>query len=113
MKISGFTFVRNAILFDYPFIESIYSLLPICDEIIIAVGDSSDDTKKRLLKLNDPKLRLFDTVWDHKNRSGGRILAEQTNLALDKVSGEWAIYLQADEILHEKDYQLRLQKRVP
>jgi hypothetical protein len=38
MKISGFSFVRNGIKLYYPVIESIQSILPICDEFIIAVG---------------------------------------------------------------------------
>jgi hypothetical protein len=90
--------------FDYPFIESIRSLLPICDEIVVAVGLSEDNTFEQIKSLNSLKINLIETVWDELLREGGRILSQQTNLALDKVVGDWAIYLQADEILHEKDY---------
>ncbi len=104
MRVCGFTFVRNGVTFDYPFVESLRSLLPLCDEVIVAVGDSDDDTLQRVEALADPKIRILHTVWDPSRRSGGLILSDQTNLALDRVNGDWGIYLQADEILHEKDY---------
>lgn len=104
MKVSGFTFVRNGVKYDYPFIESISSLLPICDEIVIAIGQSEDDTLKRIKSLHSPKIRILETVWDESIRKGGKILSQQTNLVLDQVTGDWAIYLQADEVLHEQDY---------
>ena len=105
MTVSGFSFIRNGIRFDYPFLESLSSLLPLVDELIVAVGDSDDDTRDRLLSLRSDKLRLIDTVWDPTLRSGGSILAQQTNIALSAVRGDWAIYLQGDEILHERDYE--------
>lgn len=102
MKISGFTFVKNGVLLEYPFIESIQSILPICDEVVIAVGKSEDDTKERILALNEPKIKIVDTVWDPSLRSGGQVLAQQTNIALDHISGDWGFYIQADEVIHEK-----------
>jgi len=104
MKVSGFTFIRNALLFDYPFLESLSSLLPLCDEVVVAVGRSDDETLEKLQSLQSQKITLIETVWDENLRSGGAILAQQTNIALDRVKGDWAIYLQADEVLHEKDY---------
>ncbi|MBM3912615.1 MAG: glycosyltransferase family 2 protein, partial [Sphingomonadales bacterium] len=44
MKVSGFTFIRNAVLLDYPILEAIRSILPLCDEIVVAVGKSEDET---------------------------------------------------------------------
>lgn len=104
MKVSGFSFVRNGVLYDYPFLESLLSLLPLCDEVIVAVGASEDDTRARIESLGSPKIRIIPTVWDDAIRTGGAILAQQTNIALDAVTGDWAIYLQADELLHEEDY---------
>lgn len=103
MKISGFSFVRNAVQYDYPFLESIRSLLPQCDEFVVAVGKSEDDTLERLRSLDSPKLKIIETVWDESLRQGGAILAQQTNVALDHVRGDWAFYLQADEVVHESD----------
>jgi glycosyltransferase involved in cell wall biosynthesis len=106
MRIVGFTFVRNGVIFDYPFLESIQSLLPLCDELIIAVGQSDDNTLEQIKSLQSSKIRIIETVWDNALRKSGIILSQQTNLALDQAAGDWAIYLQADEVLHEKDYPI-------
>ena len=65
MKVSGFTFIRNAIKYDYPIAEAIKSILPICDEVVVAVGKSDDETLS-LVKGIDPKVRVIDTVWDER-----------------------------------------------
>jgi len=104
MKIAGFTFIRNGVIYDYPFLESIQSLLPLCDELIIAVGRSDDNTLEQIKSLKSSKIRIIETIWDDELRKSGTILSQQTNLALDQVAGDWAVYLQADEVLHEKDY---------
>jgi len=103
MKVVGFSFVRNAIKYDYPFLESVSSILPICDEFVIAVGKSEDDTLERLDSLGSPKIKIIETVWDDSRRTGGEVLAQQTNIALSHVKGDWAFYLQADEVVHEDD----------
>jgi len=104
MKVSGFTFVRNAIKFDYPVVESIRSVLPVCDEFIVAVGNSEDETRNLVLSIGDPKIRIIDTVWDDTLREGGRVLAIETDKAFDAIASDstWAFYIQADEVVHEK-----------
>ena len=104
MKVSGFTFVRNAIKYDYPVVESIRSVLPICDEFIVAVGNSEDDTRNLVLSIGDPKIRIIDTIWDDSLREGGRVLAMETDKAFGAIAPDtsWAIYIQADEVVHEK-----------
>jgi hypothetical protein len=104
MKIVGFTFVRNGVIYDYPFLESLCSLLPLCDKVIIAVGRSDDSTLDKIRSLQSSKIRIIETLWDDSIRESGTILSQQTNIALDHVAGDWAVYLQADEVLHEKDY---------
>lgn len=103
MKVSGFTFIRNAIKFDYPIVEAIQSILPLCDEIVVAVGNSEDDTLQ-LIQNIDPKIRIIQTVWDDTLREGGRTLALETDKALAAISPEadWAFYIQGDEVMHEK-----------
>lgn len=93
---------------DYPFIESIQSILPIVDEFIVVIGDSEDDTRKAVADLENPKIKIVDSTWDDTIRSGGRIFAQQANLGLDHVSTEadWCFHLQADEIIHENDLPL-------
>ena len=110
MKISGFTFIRNGINLDYPFIESILSILPIVDEMIVVVGDCEDGTRESIVRLPSPKIKIIDTVWDENMRKGGEILAQQTNIALDNISGDWGFYIQGDEVLHEKYYEVIVEK---
>ena len=104
MKIGGFTFVRNAVLYDYPVIESITSILPLCDEFVVAVGNSDDNTKDLIHSIPSKKIRIVDTVWDDSLRKGGKVLAQETNKAYSALSSDctWAFYLQADEVVHEK-----------
>ena len=103
MKISGFSYVRNGVQYQYPFLASIQSILPICDEFVIAVGDSTDGTRDAILSLNSSKIRIIDTVWDDDMRAGGKLFAQQTNLALNACTGDWLFHIQADEVIHEKD----------
>src|SRR5690606_12710081 len=44
--------------------------------------------------------------WDLEMRKNGKIFAQQANLGLDNISGDWAIHLQADEVIHEDDLNL-------
>ena len=104
MKISGFTFVRNAIKFDYPVVEAILSILSICDEVIVAVGNSDDDTLGLIKSINSPKIKIIETVWDDSLRKGGQVLAVETDKALAAVSSDadWCFYIQGDEVVHEQ-----------
>lgn len=104
MKVSGFTFIRNAVKYDFPILEAIRSVLPLVDEMIVAVGQSEDDTENLILSLNSPKIRVIHTVWDDSLREGGKVLAAETNKALQAISpdADWAVYIQGDEVIHEK-----------
>ena len=104
MKISGFTIARNAIKFNYPILESLHSFLPICDELIVNVGDSEDETLDLIKSIHDPKIRIIENRWDMT--MGEAVLAYQTNLALKECRGDWAFYLQSDEVIHEKDHRI-------
>jgi hypothetical protein len=103
MRISGFTIARNAEKYGYPLVESLRSLLPLVDELVVAVGDSEDKTWDLVHSLGSSKVKAFRTVWDPAQRTGGRVLSAQTNLALARCVGDWAVYLQADEVFHEDD----------
>lgn len=104
MKVSGFTFIRNAVLYDYPIVESIQSILPLCDEVVVAVGKSEDATLKLIQDIPSEKIRIIETEWDLSLREGGRVLAEETNKALAEIAkdSDWCFYIQGDEVVHEK-----------
>lgn len=106
MKVAGFTIIRNAVKFDYPVIESVKSVLPLCDKFFIGLGNSEDDTEK-LLKthLPDDKIVYLPSVWNDNLRTGGLVLSEETNKVFDKIPDEfdWCFYIQSDECIHEDD----------
>jgi glycosyltransferase involved in cell wall biosynthesis len=103
--VSGFTVIRNARLMGYPIVESITSILPIVDEFIVGVGQSDDDTRQMVASIGSPKVTIFDSFWEPSDTSG-LILSEKTNEALDRCRGDWAFYLQGDEIVHERDFDV-------
>ncbi len=104
MKIAGFTFIRNAIENDYPIVEAITSILPICDEFIVAHGNSADATLALIQSINSPKIKIINTVWDDTLREGGITFSLETDKAFKAISEDvdWAFYIQGDECVHEK-----------
>ena len=109
-KISGFTILRHGVEFDYPFLESIRSMMPLLDELVINVGVGTDSTLQKIQEFarreGQGKVKIIESEWplhDPEKRKGGLILSEQTNLALDQCSHDWCLYLQADEVLHHED----------
>lgn len=103
MKISGFTFIRNGTLLGYPFVESIRSALPLCDEFVVAVGNSDDDTLERIRAIGSDKLVVMPTHWNEKMTDRGFVYAQQKMIAQYNCTGDWAFYLEGDEVLHEDD----------
>ena len=108
MKVSGFTFVRDAMKYGYPVVESVRSILPLVDEMVICAGDSEDETNNLLATLPQEKIKWVHSNWDINLREGGRVLAVETDKAMDAVSpdADWLFYIQADEVLHEKYYSV-------
>lgn len=107
MKVCGFTIVRNAIKYDYPVVESIKSVLPICDLFVVAVGNSDDGTLELIKSIDPNKIQIIETIWDDSLRKGGAVLAVETNKAFDAIPHDydWCFYIQADEVIHENDYE--------
>ncbi|MGK0389468.1 MAG: hypothetical protein ACI94Y_002208 [Maribacter sp.] len=105
MKISAFTMVRNADKYYFPIKESIMSALPIVDEFVVALGnnDADDRTRELIASINSDKIKIIDRLWSEQGFIDGKIFADETSFALSQCSGDWCIYLQADEVLHEYD----------
>lgn len=105
VRVSGFSFARNAIELGYPLREALLSTLPVVDELVVAVapGDPGDDTRGLVESIDDERVRIVDAVWDDRRRE--RAYADLTNVALDACGGDWCLYVQADEILHEDDHE--------
>lgn len=100
VKLSGFTIVRNAIKLDFPLEASIRSILPLCDEVIVNVGRSDDDTLALVRSIGDPKIRILETEWDMTIKN--RVLGDESLRAMRACRHPWGIYIQADEVLHER-----------
>lgn len=107
MKVTGFSFIRNAVKLDYPVVASIKSILPLCDDFVVAVGNSEDNTLDLVRSIDAKKIRIIETIWDDspEMKTGGHVLASETNKAFREVpaDSDWAFYIQADEVVHEND----------
>jgi len=105
MKVAGFTIVRNALKYDYPIIEAIESILPLCDLVVVAVGNSDDETLALIQSIKSEKIQILETVWDDSLREGGKVLADETNKAFQAIPTDydWGFYIQGDEVVHEDD----------
>lgn len=107
MKVSGFTFLRNGQKLGYPFVASIRSILPLVDEFVIALGPCDDDTEKMVRGIGDAKIKIIPTQWNEKINPGysvkGFVYGQQKSIALFNCTGDWAFYLEADEVIHEND----------
>lgn len=104
MKVAGFTFIRNAVKNDYPVVEAITSILPVCDEFIVALGNSEDETSELIKGIDSSKIKIINTVWDDTLRDGGTVFAAETDKAFRAISpdADWVFYIQGDECVHEK-----------
>jgi hypothetical protein len=104
MKISGFTIIKNAVINDYPVVEAIASILPVVNEMVVSIGDSTDDTENLIRSIPSDKIKIIHSVWDSSLRKGGEVLAIETNKAFRHIAADadWAFYIQADEVVHEK-----------
>jgi len=104
MKIAGFTIIKNAVLNDYPIVEAVKSILPMVDEMIVLIGDCADETIALIESIEDPKIKIHHSQWDPALRSGGAVLAVETNKAMQYISADadWAFYIQGDEVVHEQ-----------
>jgi len=106
--LSAFTIVRNAIKLNFPIVATICSVLGACDEVVVNVGKSDDETREVIEGIGDPRIRIIENVWDMSK--GDATLAFQTQRAMDACHGSWGIYVQADEVLHERGAAILKQK---
>ena len=103
MKVSAFTFIKNGQILGYPFIQSIMSILPIIDEFIINVGNSEDATLEEIKAIKDPKIRIIQSHWNDNMNDRGFVYGQQKMIAQYNCTGDWAFYIEGDEIYHEND----------
>ena len=105
MKVSAFTFIRNGQILGYPFLQSIQSILPIVDEFIINVGISEDNTLELIKSLSSPKIRIIESSWNDTMQDRGYVYGQQKMIAQFNCTGDWAFYIEGDEVYHEEDLE--------
>lgn len=105
MKVSAFTFIKNGEILGYPFVESIKSILPIVDEFVVNVGQSEDDTLKIIQAIDSPKIRIIESHWNNNMKDRGYVYGQQKMIAQFNCTGDWAFYLEGDEVVHEDDLE--------
>lgn len=104
MRVTGFSFIKNAVKFDFPIVEAIKSVLPVCDDFVIAVGSCDDGTHDLINGIDKDKITIIPTEWNEELKEGGKVFAQETDKAFSEIPEEsdWAFYIQGDEVIHEK-----------
>jgi len=105
MKVSAFTFIKNGQILGYPFLESIQSILPIVDEFVINVGESEDNTLDLIYSIKDKKIRVIESKWNEEMQDRGYVYGQQKMIAQFNCTGDWAFYIEGDEVYHESDLE--------
>jgi len=117
-RISGYTTTYNAVKQEYPFEQSIKSMLEFCDEVWVVDGGSTDDTWERLMKLASQyvvqdtetlkfhhrlNLKQIPRDWSHPRHAvfDGMQKAEARKMC----TGDFCWQMDSDEIVHEDDAQ--------
>ena len=105
MKVSAFTFIKNGQILGYPFLQSIQSILPIVDEFVINVGSSEDETLDMIRSIQDKKIRIIQSKWNDGMHNRGYVYGQQKMIAQFNCTGDWAFYIEGDEVYHEEDLE--------
>jgi hypothetical protein len=106
-KLSGTTMIRDGVLYDYCFVESIKCLQELCEEVIICDAGSTDGTVEILRQLEDNKTKVIyrePDEWESLKPIGKERLNYFSNLAIEQVSHEWNYYQQGDEVTSQDCY---------
>jgi len=105
VKVSAFTFIKNGQILGYPFVESIQSILSIVDEFVINVGESEDDTLLVIQSIHSSKIRIIKSKWNDTMQDRGFVYGQQKMIAQYNCTGDWAFYIEGDEVYHENDLE--------
>ncbi len=99
--ISGHMIVKNGVKYDYPFLQSCESILPICKEFVFVEGEGDDGTYEAILEFQKRyrRVRIIRRPWQKQHYS---ILSDLTNVAIEDCKCDYHFQIQADEVVHEQ-----------
>lgn len=105
-SISGYTTTKNCIDQGYPWEQSIKSLLGFCSEVVVVDGGSNDGTWEKLLEWSelDNKLKVHQVKRDWNFKRFAVFDGLQKAEARSRCTGNYLWQQDADEVVHEKDY---------
>ena len=101
-----YQFIRNGDYFDYPWRESLLSVIPIADQIsVVECNSDMDNTYEELIEFRDEfstieKFKIIRQDWVKDYRE----LSSRANYASLFLNTDFKWQLQADEVLHENQY---------
>jgi len=108
MKISGFTFIHNAIESGYPIVEAIRAVQPYVDEVCVVDMQSTDNTRETIQQLNINKLRndwtaecpvrILNGFWGNE---AGETLRQAHSKYID-CAGDVIIHFEGDEVYEDR-----------
>jgi len=113
-SISGYTTIFNGEKAGLPYIESIQSVLPHVDELVIIDGESTDGTYEKLQEMfgNDEKIKIYQKPYD---MSEPGIDGQQKAYSRALCTSKYCLQFDADQIFEDGEkYKLKdLVKKFP
>lgn len=103
--LSGYVCVRNNFALDYCAELAVQSMLPVCDEIVVCDGESTDDTTLFFKKwaANEAKIRVVTYPWPGPHRDIGWWV-QWLQFARSHLRFPTQLALDADEVLDPRSY---------
>ncbi len=100
-NLSGCVFIRNCFKGAFCLFESMYQLLPLCDEFIVMDLGSDDGTLEALkdIERHNPKIRLVHSTFYEQDAA---IFAKLANDLIGQCNYSNVLYYQSDEVWHEE-----------